>query len=102
MSMNDIEKKITEMAVKDGLNELLKMSDWMKRFTKDNERRAKRLAKIVKLAEKGFVCKPYAEEAAAVVKRTADDSERILRWLRLLDNIAEKAKEEAAKQPPRS
>ena len=95
MSMKDIEKKIADMSGKDALIELMNMGGWMKRFAKDNERRAESLAQIVKRARKGYFCPPDIEEAAAIAKRTADESGRILKWLRLIDKAAEKMDAEA-------
>ena len=96
MSMNEVEKQIADMSAEDAYKLLMSMGNWMKRFAKDNERRAARLAQIVKQAQKGYFCPPNTEEAAALVKRTADDSERILKWLRLLDKASEKMNAEAA------
>lgn len=106
MSMNEVEKQIADMSAEDAYKLLMNMGNWMKHFAKDNERRAERLTHLVKEAKKGFICPPYVEEAAAIVKRTAEDSERILRWFRLLDTVGEKADAEKAaeeaKQPSRS
>lgn len=96
MSKNDIEKKFTGMSGKDALSELTNMSRWMRLFAKDNERRAARLTHLVKEAKKGFICPPYVEEAASIVKRTSEDSERILKWFRLLDTVVEKVAAEGA------
>ena len=100
MSMKDIEKKIADMSGKDAMIELMSMGGWMKRFAKDNERRAERLAQIVKRTKKGYICPPDIEEAAALAKRTADESGRILKWLRLVAKAAEKmdAEEDAAEK----
>ncbi len=100
MSMKDIEKKIADMSGKDALIELMSMGGWMKRFAKDNERRAERLAQIVKRTKNGYFCPPDIEEAAALAKRTADESGRILKWLRLVAKAAEKmdAEEDAAEK----
>lgn len=96
MSTENIEKEVAGISGKDALSELTNMSRWMRLFAKDNERRAARLAQIVKQAQKGYFCPPNTEEAAALVKRTADDSERILKWLRLLDKASEKMNAEGA------
>lgn len=93
--MNDIENKIADMSDTDAFMELMSMGGWMKRFAKDNEHRATRLAQIVKRAKKGYLCPPSLEEATALVKRTTDESERILKWLRLIDKAAEKMDAEA-------
>ncbi len=96
MSMNEVEKQIADMSAEDAYKLLMSMGNWMKRFAKDNERRAARLTHLVKEAKKGFICPPYVEEAASIVKRTSEDSERILKWFRLLDTVGEKVAAEGA------
>lgn len=63
---------------------LAEMGAWEHRFAKDAAHNGKRLARLVKLTRKGYVCPAYAEEAAAIAKELRRDGERVAKWLKAL------------------